>query len=270
MNGGTSQSEASVKDREAQYAASAGLQPEQARVGVRRTYFAADQVSAMASKASTDLANGRLPWVSIKEPGSWARLASGADDDWLHSIDKALAAVPGPVWFTFHHEPNDDGSPADFRAAYARLLSIVTAPNVANVPIIFAPNPLTGENYDWADWFGAPGELAFDFLGYDAYPGRSKTVQPEWSLWVPQLVTISETYGVAFGICETGAKQTTYDAPGGAGWLTRAYDALIGSGQCVAVAYFDTDVNSVADWTLRGERMVDFAEQLVRPETAHL
>ncbi len=71
---------------------------------------------------------------------------------------------------------------------------------------------MTGDYYDWADWFGAPGALDFDLLGYDAYPGRTKTVQSEWELWVPQLVEISEEYGLPFAIGETGAKQSTYDA----------------------------------------------------------
>lgn len=101
-------------------------------------------------------------------------------DGWASGAPKAAPTRyrrwATPVWLTFHHEP---------------LRTSPTFPSSS-------PNALTGDNYDWAQRFGAPGAPDFDLLGYDAYPGREKTVQPEWEVWVPEQVAISEDYGLPF------------------------------------------------------------------------
>ena len=42
------------------------------QLGVRRTFWGRPDVYKAVSIATTDLAKGRLPWISFKLPHSWA------------------------------------------------------------------------------------------------------------------------------------------------------------------------------------------------------
>ncbi|MEX0686975.1 MAG: hypothetical protein WD267_06430 [Balneolales bacterium] len=82
-------------------------------MALRRTFWRWDQrVSNMITTASDDIENGRLPWVSVKPPSEgdhrWQRIANGEFDDELDAMLLALDALGGPVWFTMHHEPEND------------------------------------------------------------------------------------------------------------------------------------------------------------------
>ncbi len=89
-------------------------------LGLRRTFFSWSQrLTGLLDIVDADQAAGRLPWVSLKTP-SWAEMAAGDHDVELEALLQALASRSGPVWLTFHHEPEGGGgvnSPDDlFRA----------------------------------------------------------------------------------------------------------------------------------------------------------
>jgi len=103
-------------------------QPADHRVGLRRTFWSWNQGDSMAKTATSDLAIGRLPWVSIKPPVqsgtlpdgrsclagmSWLDVAAGKHDAALDATLLKLKAVPGPVWFTVNHEPEGGNNKKD-------------------------------------------------------------------------------------------------------------------------------------------------------------
>ena len=116
------------------------------RLGLRRTYFRADQVDSAVRIATTDLAAGRLPWVSFKLPHSWSDMTAGAGDAWVKSLSPRFGRLDGPVWLAFHHEPEGDGPIADWRRMQERLAPLVRAEeNLAFTVIVTGWNQLYGD-----------------------------------------------------------------------------------------------------------------------------
>ena len=79
------------------------------RLGVHRTYYAADEVDQAVRTARLDLRDQRVPWISFKAPYSWGEMAAGAGDEWATDIAHRMARLNGPVWVAIHHEPEGDG-----------------------------------------------------------------------------------------------------------------------------------------------------------------
>ncbi|MCW2814733.1 MAG: hypothetical protein JWN84_2188, partial [Nocardioides sp.] len=140
------------------------------RLGVRRTFWTGAQVDKAVRVAAGDLAKHRLPWISFKLPHSWQDMTAGRGDAWVRDLARRLAALPGPVWVAFHHEPEGDGDITAWRTMQERLAPIVraTAPNVAYTVIV------TG----WNQFYGAaqyslsriwPRGVEIDVAGFDLY-----------------------------------------------------------------------------------------------------
>ena len=64
----------------------------------------------VATQACKD---GMYPVISFKA-GSWSAVASGAQDAALRSLATRLAALPCDVFATLAHEPDGDGTPAQW------------------------------------------------------------------------------------------------------------------------------------------------------------
>ena len=90
-------------------------------MGVRRTYYGwQHRTGKMIDTARSDLAAGRLPWVSIKTPGLGRDGVRGTQ--WRDRRDAPVAGpLNGPVWLTVHHEPEGgNGTRIPMRALVAR------------------------------------------------------------------------------------------------------------------------------------------------------
>ena len=129
------------------------------KVGIRRSYYQASQVSAAVDRARADLVAGRVPWLSFKAPASWASMASGAGDAWAQDLANRLGGLPGPVWVAVHHEPEGDGPAADWKAMQQRLSPIFRAkPNIAYTMILMGWNQFFANKADqsldvyWPCW----------------------------------------------------------------------------------------------------------------------
>ncbi len=119
-----------------------------AELGIHRTYWRADQQENAITRATLDLAAGRLPWVSFKAPyalgtttpHTWAQMAAGAGDAWARDLAQRLGALPGPVWVAIYHEPEarrDVENVQDWKAMQQRLAPIFRAhPNIAFTVIL--------------------------------------------------------------------------------------------------------------------------------------
>ncbi|CAM3364145.1 hypothetical protein NODU109028_13655 [Nocardioides dubius] len=224
------------------------------RLGVRRTYYRADQVSSAVSTARTDIAKGRLPWISFKFPHDWKKMASGSGDAWAKDIATKMAALDGPVWVAFHHEPEGDGNMADWRAAQERLAPIVrkAAPNVAYTVV------LTG----WHEFYGSSEfslaniwpRVKVDVAGFDIYNslgvvknGKTLKATDMDGAYFSKIQAWAKTKDVAWGLAETG--YTDAAAKTDPDWIRRTQRQLEAR-DGVAMAYFNTTLNSIAPWQL--------------------
>lgn len=238
-----------------------------------RSYMnSSTSASKFASRASTDVAAGRVPLISTKVPGSWGDVANGTYDTWLLDRIKALAAVDGPVWLTLHHEPRGDGDPADWvrMQQHARMLIDAHSTNIALVGIL--------NGWDFLEKNGTPERwrmpvgTGVHVMGFDSYNPWSPTNGVDWKAADKAFspgVTI-QGWGYPTLVGEHGVR-TDPDNPGrSAQWLKDAYDYALSHG-FVGMSYFDSGANSPdGTWDLTGERLEQFGRNLSRGETAHL
>ena len=200
-----------------------------------------------------DLALGRLPWISFKLPYSWADMAAGKGDAWATDL-AYQAAVGGPVWVAFHHEPEGDGPIQDWVAMQRHLAPIIhaIAPNVAYTIIIMTWDLYGDPQYRPDNLL--PGDGVVDVLGLDMYNdygtnrnGNANIPMLDPMKYFNYFGPWAAAHHVPWALAETG--YTTAAATLNPGWLTTEYNDMTATGG-IGLSYFDSSLNSVADWTL--------------------
>jgi len=226
------------------------------KLGIRRTYWTGSQVDSAVRAAKTDLANGRIPWISFKLPYSWEQMASGTGDAWAKDLATKLAALPGPVWVAFHHEPEGDGDITAWTAMQAHLAPLVraTAPNVAYTIVLTGWNQLYGATQYHLDnlW---PKNTKIDIAGFDVYNelgvvknGVLNTKGDDLpNAYFKPLSAWAKAHGIPWGIAETG--YTDYASERYPHWIQQTYASLRSYGG-VAFTYFNTTLNAYGSWAL--------------------
>lgn len=118
-------------------------------LSIRRTFWAMsldpkkDKVASMLTTAKADVAANRLPHVSVKTfDGDWAGVAAGKYNAQIDDMLRKLDTLGGPVWFTAHHEPeNDSKNPAEWRAMQKHFrdrMNVVGTKNIAFMPVLMS------------------------------------------------------------------------------------------------------------------------------------
>jgi hypothetical protein len=133
---------------------------------------------------------GRTPMISWKL-GTYtlAQIASGAADAAIDALATWFATLPGPIWASFYHEPEDNFTTtqqqSDYRAAFRRIISRSRAISGVNAKVAWTTmyaewtfNPASGR--DWRNWHPNWDGSAFsynvlDLEGIDLY---DPTVEP--------------------------------------------------------------------------------------------
>jgi len=237
-------------------------------LGVRRTYWDAEEVTVAVDTARRDLALQRLPWISFKLPYSWEEMRDGLGDDWTRDLARRLAQLDGPVWLAFHHEPEGDGDVSAWSAMQARLAPIVrsTAPNVAYSIILTGWNQLYGASQFSFDsiW---PDGTEIDLVGFDVYDkygverGGNRTEQATdfEKHYFSKFRRFAQEHDVAWAVAETG--HTDHSADVRPDWVLRTYLSVLKYGG-VAMAYFNSTLNSVAPWKLTSVEEAEFGKAL--------
>jgi hypothetical protein len=226
------------------------------RLGVRRTFWRADQVKSAVHVAAQDIRHHRRPWLSFKMPYSWSEMAAGRGDRWARLLAVRLSRLNGPVWVAFHHEPEGDGNIKKWTAMQAHLAPIVrrNAANVAYSIILTGWNQLYGPpQYNLnALW---PRHTKIDLVGFDIYNKfgvvkNGRTFRDSTHMrkdYFRPLSRWAKEHHVAWGLAETGiTDKAARDRPR---MLGRTYRSLRATGG-VAFSYFNTNLNSVAHWSL--------------------
>jgi hypothetical protein len=242
-----------------------------ARLSCHRTYFVAGQEGALIAQARTDIGLGRLPLVSIKPPGSWARTA--ADLGWLDGLVEPLSEISGPVYLIIHHEPENDarsyGSPADFVAMQRAALSRAAraGSNVTVVPVLSSWSFDTTAARQPAEWNVAEAPV----YGVDLYNPWSPTNGATWTSFADRLaLSLPTADGRPILIGEYGCRSDPSTPGRAASWMVSAfYDAL--RADVVAMAYFDSYRDSGdATWELDAETLPVFARLMRQRHVEHL
>jgi hypothetical protein len=156
----------------------------------------------------------RIPWISQKpddfttatsNQSGWNSIASGNHDSDIRAHFDALlgiaASANGPIIWTFHHEPQQQGLTASygtsFNNAFNHIIDIAKARPTWNDRILFAPNymewlwrsstsrDITSTNH--LAWFPSSALSKWDFFSWDMYPydvgggaGTNTTDPADW------------------------------------------------------------------------------------------
>jgi hypothetical protein len=233
------------------------------RLALRRTYYRADQVPNALRTVKTDLAAGRLPWISFKLPRSWSEMADGAGDAWAKDLATRLSEVDGPVWIAFHHEPENDGAMSEWVRMQARLSPIIRsrAPNVAYTIVLTGWNQVFGSNTGYSFEATWPGDGLVDIIGIDPYNeygtvknGKTITKSRELKEYYAPLAAFAKKHRARWAVAETG--YTDLQASRDPAWLNRAYSDMRSMGG-IGLAYFDSHLNSTANWQLSTKDKID-------------
>lgn len=266
-------------------------------LSLRRTFWRWDQrTGSMISTAADDLENGRLPWVSVKPPvcpdgearcenSDWTGMADGVYDAQIDEMLTALAALPGPVWLTIHHEPEGGGGvnhpddPVGGSQAHIgmnqRVRDRITALGLENdialslILMSWTWDSRSGRNPN--DWW-EPG--IYDILGIDHYNDSEGSLleNGEPTPVFPRIRTWAAQRGVDVAVGEWGMRGE--DEAAGQRvleWYEYAADSHNdGQGaRVVGLSAFDSGLNSpTGSWELKGEQLNMFWQLLGDPRTA--
>lgn len=230
------------------------------RLGLNRTYWnsSSGSTSSAVSQASTDIAAGRVPWLSFKLQGltgqgtgvGWAQFASGAGDTWFNGLLASLDAINGgPIMVTLHHEPNGDGPATDYLAMSNHAMSL----KGSSYPQILMTPCLSWNYYDitsgavrYSAW---ASKTSCDVFGFDSYnhisyvPANGKkllSVSDMFGLQKAELAALDSTKPWAVG--EWGNRTNPSSAGQAATQMLAAYDYARQNG-CMGLSWFDSGTN---------------------------
>jgi hypothetical protein len=238
-------------------------------LALHRSYFTQerDETGQLVQRCRADLAHGRLPHVSIKAAATWRDVATGSHDGWLARMLRPLGEESLPVFFTLHHEPENDAGPPgmqphDYVAMQRRLIRLAAdlAPHVTIVPILqhWTFDPL-GEQVDPAAWIVPEASV----IGLDLYNPWSPTNGKAWRSFSSKADEVLGWFGdtpVAIG--EHGCRDDPANPGLAAEWLRDAV-AYARTHNIVSMSYFNSNVGSPeGSWELGGATEQAFAELL--------
>ena len=241
-------------------------------LSIRRTFWQCDDATNLNGKmynaVADDLANNRLPFISIKTPG-WQALADGGYDAQLDAMFRRLDSYGKPVWFVVHHEPeggggnnfpDDPGGPTQWRRMQQKMrarMDAVNTQNVAFMPILmsFTWESASGRNPE--DWWVPNVWDAYCVDHYRDNVSGNMFTNGAWNAFV----TWVEAKGLPFCIGEWGNRGT--DAQAAQEMRDFWNWSFNNNKDMLAYTYFDSGLNSPnGSWELLGEPLILFRDIL--------
>lgn len=240
------------------------------RFGLSRTYFNNGTVEvnngsgyqAAVSQAIADVARGVIPWLSFKlttnpnaatktYDSTWVEATAGKTDVRVLQILDGITAGTGgkgPVWITWHHEPNADGIASQYLAMNRHMQALMAPyPHIVHVGAVLSAGyyQMNGGGYNAADWMQPD---SCDVFGLDIYnpwnPVNGKTYvsvdQAFRQGGIAECLAIDPNKPIALG--ELGVKTHT-TAGRSATWMQDGYD-YCRNANVIGIAWFDSSANS--------------------------
>jgi hypothetical protein len=235
-----------------------------------------DRVPSAEDRA--DVAAGRTPLISFKPATKggqvlrWADVASGRYDARLREVAQGLKSLGKPVFFSFHHEPENDqafGTPAEYRAAWRHVAEILRqegATNVVKTYVTMGWKPELSEAYypgnDVVDWVaGDPYNWAYSKSHFDA-PWRSfEAAAGKFYAW-------AKGKGKPIMIAETGCVEDPRDPGRKAQWIREMGETLKHKWpEIKAVCYFNNnhdDGRGINGWHIESPQALAAMRELAQ------
>lgn len=189
-----------------------------AHIDLHRMYWSRNaDTSALESLIASAHANGSIPWVSFKFPGSldqtWAATLAGNNNAWLQNLATRLGAITtGPIWLAFHHEPENDETdlPADWKAVTRYAMAYFTQySHICKTQILAGWQGALGwggGKWNWTDSFAGADRV--DLIAMNPYNADGSDIGTVWYEWIdnfyPVLAQFAAANGVSWGLSETG------------------------------------------------------------------
>ena len=239
-------------------------------VDARRIFSTLGSPSGALNLAKTEVAAGREPILSFKVPNNdWAGVGTGKYDTQLKSITDQLAALPGPVFVTLHHEPVGDGTATDYAAMMRHALPILGAPaNVDAGPIVngfWWSNGGQGmTDAEIAQWLPADVLAKAEVVAADTYQGGTTTNPGEnaavkirnMSAWATRVGVTRLGLGEYNGLSATD--------------ITAAGNAVLADPRYSFASIFNSSVNNRdgVNWVLTSDRLTAFTQTVTTARAA--
>jgi len=225
---------------------------------LHRTYQVWDDRGDSAA-VKWDIAGGRVPALSIMaklsngNPVPWGRIASGAEDTRIAAHADALKALGTKVMLTFHHEPEDEdarwGTPADYRAAYRRYVSVFRSRGVSNVEfswILMANSFNTPRGAAPVADAYYPGDDVVEWLGVDGYNWYNVCQTTRWRTF-DEVFSGFRTWAAAHPrpifIAEYASAEDSAVPGRKAEWIHQSVTSLKAWPQVKAVSWYNTSLS---------------------------
>jgi Glycosyl hydrolase family 26 len=165
----------------------------------------------------------------------WRDLANAQRGDALYADmvrwADSFKEFGAPLYVAFHKEPNEpankkNGTPADYQAAWARLVTFMAEQGVTNVQWVFA---MSGRAYAKSvnTWY--PGDRYVDIIastGVNSCSGSSCTYRQQAQIMAPMVSWAQGHPDKRIAVCEGGTVESTVDPQAKAKWLTKAQTDL--------------------------------------------
>jgi hypothetical protein len=215
----------------------------------------------------------------------WADVAAGAYDDVLSRQARGIAGLPGRVFVTFEHEPEqaakaNRGTPQDYVAAWRHVHQVFDSQGATNVTWVWVVMGwLPGLQRAALMW---PGNAYVDWVGFDAYNGagcgRGAVDVSKWRSFTEAvappyqwLVTHGPSYGIEADtplmIGETGSVPHPSEEVRTADWFAQIPASLQSLPRIRAVTFWDSVIGA-CDFRLRGSAVVGTALRRAAAELA--
>lgn len=232
---------------------------------LRRTFFQwRHRDGYLYRTVEADRMDDRLPWVSLKTP-PWSEVAEGIYDGDVFRLFELLGGS-GPVWLTFHHEPEDDGDPQAW-VEMQRHVSFLLSQHPASQTVEFVPI-LMSWTWDFrsgrvpSHWMPEDAADIAGLWGIDHYREDDHPLQ-DTRRW-QGVLSAAEHRGVHLAVGEFGTRDQT-------GEVIRSFYNHCYEQGLAGIAYFDSGLNSPeGPWTLEGDNLDTFRDLLQDERTARI
>lgn len=233
-------------------------------VGYHRTYWtlpASGIHTGAVAQAKADLVAGRTPVMSFKLPSgvTWAQAATGKADGPLLDTFQALADLDGVAIAAVHHEPEGDGTLADYRAMTSHCVAATTAANLSGSGRLQFWQCFTGYHqlYGSSEWkldkVHVPGVDGIGFDPYLSYGASSSKWTDQTASYYKAFGAFAAKVGCQWGIWETGINEQaiTSGLPQAKTFIADCVAGAEANGAAMWI-YFNSETtkDGVHDWRL--------------------
>jgi hypothetical protein len=185
------------------------------------------------------------------------RIASGAVDDYIRQYARDLKAFANPVlirlfggefngswWYGQSPLANPNLTPADFVAAWRRVVDIFRQVGAANVsfawiPNVYPPTPVSWVDPNIADYY--PGDSYVDWAGADIYDNVPMS-------WLDSVYAFATSHAKPFFLAEWGVRLagSTLTPAQDQAWIGSMFDYFESHPDIKAINYFNYNARTVS------------------------